>query len=98
MTEDADLGMRLARFGYRTDVIDSTTFEEAPAVLIPWVRQRTRWFKGWMRPVKDYFYPLIFNTLGFQQPRRRLTIATLSQQAFCLAMRASLPRPSTVNS
>ena len=49
VTEDADLGMRLARFGCRTAVIDSTTYEEAPAHLGPWLRQRTRWFKGWMQ-------------------------------------------------
>jgi glycosyltransferase XagB len=49
VTEDADLGMRLARFGYRSAVIDSTTYEEAPARLVPWLRQRTRWFKGWMQ-------------------------------------------------
>jgi len=49
VTEDADLGMRLARLGYRTVVIDSTTYEEAPARLGPWLRQRTRWFKGWMQ-------------------------------------------------
>ena len=47
VTEDADLGMRLARFGYRAGVIDSTTYEEAPARFGPWLRQRTRWFKGW---------------------------------------------------
>jgi len=49
VTEDADLGMRLARFGYRTTVIASTTHEEAPARLYPWLKQRTRWFKGWMQ-------------------------------------------------
>ncbi len=49
VTEDADLGMRLARFGYRSEVIESTTYEEAPAHLAPWLRQRTRWFKGWMQ-------------------------------------------------
>jgi cellulose synthase/poly-beta-1,6-N-acetylglucosamine synthase-like glycosyltransferase len=49
VTEDADLGMRLARFGYRAAMIDSTTYEEAPAQLGPWLRQRTRWFKGWMQ-------------------------------------------------
>ena len=49
VTEDADLGMRLARFGHRTAVIDSTTYEEAPALLEPWIKQRTRWFKGWMQ-------------------------------------------------
>ena len=49
VTEDADLGMRLARFGRRLDVIDSTTHEEAPAQFGPWLRQRTRWFKGWLQ-------------------------------------------------
>ena len=49
VTEDADLGMRLARFGYRSDMIDSTTYEEAPARIGPWLRQRTRWFKGWIQ-------------------------------------------------
>ena len=49
VTEDADLGMRLARFGYRTAVIDSTTYEEAPARIGPWLRQRTRWLKGWIQ-------------------------------------------------
>lgn len=49
VTEDADLGMRLARFGYRTAVIPSTTYEEAPVKLGPWLRQRTRWCKGWLQ-------------------------------------------------
>ncbi len=49
VTEDADLGMRLARFGYRSAVIESTTYEEAPGHFGPWLRQRTRWFKGWMQ-------------------------------------------------
>jgi cellulose synthase/poly-beta-1,6-N-acetylglucosamine synthase-like glycosyltransferase len=49
VTEDADLGMRLARAGYRSEVIASTTYEEAPAHFRPWLKQRTRWFKGWMQ-------------------------------------------------
>ena len=49
VTEDADLGMRFARFDYRTAVIPSTTYEEAPARFGPWLRQRTRWFKGWLQ-------------------------------------------------
>src|SRR2546423_1724008 len=49
VTEDADLGMRLARFGFGAAVIGSTTYEEAPARVRPWIRQRTRWFKGWMQ-------------------------------------------------
>lgn len=49
VTEDADLGMRIARAGLRTRIIASTTWEEAPETLAPWVRQRTRWLKGWMQ-------------------------------------------------
>ena len=48
VTEDADLGMRLARFGYRSVTIDSVTDEEAPAQFVAWLKQRTRWMKGWM--------------------------------------------------
>ncbi|HRF07524.1 MAG TPA: glycosyltransferase [Xanthobacteraceae bacterium] len=47
VTEDADLGIRLARFGYQTGIIDSTTWEEAPEQFGSWLSQRTRWFKGW---------------------------------------------------
>ncbi len=46
VTEDADLGMRLARAGYRTVTVDSTTLEEANSRVWNWVRQRTRWNKG----------------------------------------------------
>ena len=49
VTEDADLGFRLARFGYRAVMFSSTTYEEAPARAGAWLRQRTRWMKGWMQ-------------------------------------------------
>jgi cellulose synthase/poly-beta-1,6-N-acetylglucosamine synthase-like glycosyltransferase len=49
VTEDADLGTRLARHGYTTSIISSTTYEEAPAHFTPWLKQRSRWFKGWMQ-------------------------------------------------
>jgi cellulose synthase/poly-beta-1,6-N-acetylglucosamine synthase-like glycosyltransferase len=49
VTEDADLGLRLARFGYRVETIDSTTHEEAPSALRAWLPQRRRWIKGWMQ-------------------------------------------------
>ncbi|WP_428029154.1 glycosyltransferase [Ancylobacter sp.] len=49
VTEDADLGVRLARAGWGTAVIASTTDEEAPRSLGTWMRQRTRWHKGWMQ-------------------------------------------------
>lgn len=47
VTEDADLGVRLARAGYRTEMIPITTEEEANARLWPWIRQRSRWLKGY---------------------------------------------------
>ncbi|MEO1503837.1 MAG: glycosyltransferase [Pseudomonadota bacterium] len=49
VTEDADLGIRLARRGYRTDLVDSTTLEEAVTKPWPWIRQRSRWIKGYMQ-------------------------------------------------
>lgn len=49
VTEDADLGIRLARAGYHAALVQSSTYEEAPARLAPWIRQRTRWFKGYLQ-------------------------------------------------
>jgi cellulose synthase/poly-beta-1,6-N-acetylglucosamine synthase-like glycosyltransferase len=49
VTEDADLGLRLARRGWRTRVIDATTYEEANCRLPNWLRQRSRWMKGFMQ-------------------------------------------------
>lgn len=49
VTEDADLGMRLARFGYSIDVITRGTIEDAPVDYSVWHKQRTRWIKGWMQ-------------------------------------------------
>ncbi|HMO08522.1 MAG TPA: glycosyltransferase [Paracoccaceae bacterium] len=48
VTEDADLGIRLHRRGWRTELIDSVTLEEANCRAWPWVRQRSRWLKGYM--------------------------------------------------
>ncbi len=49
VTEDADLGIRLARFGARVGALASDTAEEAPNELGNWFRQRVRWQKGWMQ-------------------------------------------------
>ena len=66
---------RLARLGYRAAVIDLTTYEEAPARIKPWIRQRTRWFKGWMRLVKLW---RLTNSFSFL--RRTLSIALRPSQ------------------
>jgi cellulose synthase/poly-beta-1,6-N-acetylglucosamine synthase-like glycosyltransferase len=49
VTEDADLGIRIGQKGYRVGVVDSTTFEEASCRTGQWVRQRSRWMKGYMQ-------------------------------------------------
>lgn len=49
VTEDADLGVRLARAGYRTGVITPATLEEAPTTLRTWLPQRARWLKGFLQ-------------------------------------------------
>lgn len=48
VTEDADLGVRLARAGYVTDILPTVTLEEANCRALPWIRQRSRWLKGFM--------------------------------------------------
>ncbi|UWR21384.1 glycosyltransferase family 2 protein [Sulfitobacter sp. S190] len=48
VTEDADLGLRLAREGYVTELVETTTFEEANARAWPWIKQRSRWLKGYL--------------------------------------------------
>ena len=51
VTEDADLGIRIARRRWRTVMIASTTWEEAPVEFGQWLRQRTRWIKGWLQTI-----------------------------------------------
>lgn len=68
VTEDADLGLRIASNGYHTAVIDSYTLEEANSDAINWIRQRSRWYKGYLQtwlvhirePVK------LYRTLGLR--------------------------------
>ena len=49
VTEDADLGIRIAQLGKRVAMLDYTTFEEAPNSLPVWLKQRSRWLKGYMQ-------------------------------------------------
>ena len=76
VTEDADLGVRLARFGYRVKTLDSDTWEEAPYEFGNWFRQRVRWQKGWMQTfIVHSRRPIFFwRDLG---PRRTVAAATL---------------------
>lgn len=49
VTEDCDLGIRLFRRGYKTAIIDSVTYEEANSQVKNWIRQRSRWIKGYFQ-------------------------------------------------
>lgn len=49
VTEDCDLGARLGRSGLRVAMLDSTTWEEAVPNVQPWIRQRSRWIKGYLQ-------------------------------------------------
>lgn len=74
VTEDADVGLRLARFGGQACMIAPPTYEEAPATFRPWLNQRTRWMKGhlqtWMvltrRPFKAASEPGLLRFLATQ--------------------------------
>jgi cellulose synthase/poly-beta-1,6-N-acetylglucosamine synthase-like glycosyltransferase len=49
VTEDADLGIRLHRLGFRTRVLESITLEEANSDFVNWAKQRSRWYKGYLQ-------------------------------------------------
>jgi cellulose synthase/poly-beta-1,6-N-acetylglucosamine synthase-like glycosyltransferase len=73
VTEDADLGLRLARYGWQVAVLGSTTYEEANSDFVNWVKQRSRWYKGYFQtflvhsrqPVRTYRELGFKGTLGF---------------------------------
>ncbi|MEX0768012.1 MAG: glycosyltransferase family 2 protein [Microthrixaceae bacterium] len=49
VTEDCDLGIRLQRKGYRVGILDSATMEEPNVDVVMWVKQRSRWYKGYLQ-------------------------------------------------
>ncbi len=75
VTEDCDLGIRLFKEGYKTAIFDSTTLEEANSNVGNWIRQRSRWIKGYLQTyfvhtrnpisfIKDFkFHALIFQLI-----------------------------------
>lgn len=81
VTEDADLAVRLAGAGYTSSVVLSVTGEEAPVCVTAWVKQRSRWIKGWLQTV------LVHGLLP-RAPRLRDRLALAVQlpvQLVCLA-------------
>ena len=78
VTEDADMGVRLARMGYGVATLDAPTWEEAPAKLDAWLAQRRRWMKGWMQTL----------IVHLRQPRRLLRELGALRAAALIAMLA----------
>nr|WP_272214279.1 glycosyltransferase family 2 protein [Marinicella sp. W31]MDC2879121.1 glycosyltransferase family 2 protein [Marinicella sp. W31] len=73
VTEDADLGLRLHRLGYRCGVITSETLEDAPVRGRAWMAQRSRWIKGWLQTL----------LVALREPRKlHRELGTLGTTAF----------------
>jgi glycosyltransferase XagB len=68
VTEDADLGLRIAAAGYHTAIVDSVTLEEANSDPINWIRQRSRWYKGYLQTwlVQMRSPRELLHTIGFR--------------------------------
>lgn len=94
LTEDADLGVRLARRGLRAETIESRTLEEAPLGYSAWMAQRTHWMKGWMQTfVVHNRAPLRFlkeigwrGFLGFQLLVGGMILASLLHTLFIASL------------
>lgn len=69
VTEDADLGIRIARRGYRTELLDTVTHEEANCRTLPWIKQRSRWIKGFMMTWATHMRDpaLLYRELGLRR-------------------------------
>jgi cellulose synthase/poly-beta-1,6-N-acetylglucosamine synthase-like glycosyltransferase len=69
VTEDADIGIRLACRKLKTEMIDSYTYEEAPVAVKSWIRQRSRWYKGHLQTYLVHMrHPRgLFKDLGAKQ-------------------------------
>ena len=87
VTEDADLGIRFARNGYRTLILESDTEEEANADALNWLRQRSRWYKG-------YLQTFVVHT---RHPRRLLRDVGLVPMLRIMNITAGMPVACMVN-
>jgi cellulose synthase/poly-beta-1,6-N-acetylglucosamine synthase-like glycosyltransferase len=101
VTEDADVGIRLARFGYRTEIIHLPTLEEAPTGARTWLRQRTRWFKGWLQTTLVHTrHPLrlvrelgVAGTVGFLLMSAGMVISAMVYPFYVVTVLLALRHP-----
>lgn len=99
VTEDADLGIRLARLGYEVRALHSTTWEEAPHTFGIWLGQRTRWLKGWMQtylvhmrdPARLLQELGLYRFIGFQVLMGGMIMSALVHPWFYVALAFLLP-------
>ncbi|HEX6067647.1 MAG TPA: glycosyltransferase [Nitrososphaera sp.] len=68
LAEDAELAIRLRIAKWNVAVIDARHWEEAPVTFNAWLKQRTRWFRGWMQSFWKYsaviFKPTVVRRMG----------------------------------
>ena len=67
VTEDAELGCKLSLMGFTVGYLKSTTMEECPRKLSVWLKQRTRWMKGYIQTYVSYFKIFTFSDLPIQK-------------------------------
>jgi cellulose synthase/poly-beta-1,6-N-acetylglucosamine synthase-like glycosyltransferase len=104
VTEDADIGLRLARAGHRVGTITLPTYEEAPVRFGVWMRQRTRWFKGWMQTCLVHTrHPLrlardlgVRRTFGFIAIQLGMVVSAILHPFFIALLIASAADPSLI--
>ena len=98
VTEDADLGLRLTRLGYRIEILLSDTWEEAPETYDCWLKQRTRWFKGWMQtwlvhmrsPVRLFIDLGFSRFMAFQVMIGGMLVSALIHPIFAITLATTL--------
>lgn len=75
LAEDAELALRLHLHGYRTVVIDARHWEEAPVDFNSWLRQRTRWFRGWLQSL--FAHGPAITWMGIKHPRSLVNVLSI---------------------
>lgn len=78
VTEDAELGIRIAKNGYKTDIIYSYTLEESTITIKDFILQRSRWLKG-------FLITFLINILDFKSTLK-LDFLNILQIIFSLGM------------
>jgi hypothetical protein len=88
VTEDADLGVRASVRGYSVGIINSTTYEEASAHVGNWIRQRSRWLKGFMQTTLVFLRRprTLIRQLGWRRTLSFLTLVGGTPVTFFVAL------------